>query len=314
MDGLQNEKENVVVIGATNSAEEVLDPAILRPGRFDRKLYVDRPNLQGREEIFKYYLGKVKVDPSMDVSKLARQAVYKTPAEIENMIKEASIIAMRSKREMINHKDLSEAMERIELGIKHKKHMTAQEKKLVAYHEAGHLIVLYLLHPTDDVFKASIIARRGSLGVVHHQPREELFTHSKEQYLADIKVSMSGYMAEKIKFGTTSSGVAADFQNAMQAAHLMVWRLGMDGKHLGDYTIVPAERLSERVKEELSDETQKIFQECTQEVEKLLRQEAELLDRFANELLKREELEYDEIDAIFKEYKKSKFSDPSPTH
>jgi ATP-dependent metalloprotease FtsH len=313
MDGLQNEKENVVVIGATNSSEEILDPAILRPGRFDRKLYVDRPNLQGREDIFKYYLGKVKYDPALDIGKLARQAVYKTPAEIENIIKEASIIALRSKRDIINHKDLSEAMERIELGIKHRKHMTPEEKKVVAYHEAGHLITLYMLHPTDDVFKASIIARRGALGVVHHQPREEIFTSNKERLLGTIQVSLAGYVAEKTKFNTTSDGVSADFQNAMRIAHGMVWCLGMDGKHIGDYSIIPEGQLADSIKEELNIETQKIFQKCLQEVETLLHQETELLDRFANELLKREELEYDEIDAIFKEYKKTKIGCAPPT-
>jgi ATP-dependent metalloprotease FtsH len=314
MDGLQNEKENVVVIGATNSSEEILDPAILRPGRFDRKLYVDRPNLQGREDVFKYYLSKVKFDPTLSVPKLARQAVYKTPAEIENIIKEASIIALREKREVLNHKDISEAMERIELGIKHRKHMTPEEKKVVAYHEAGHLITLYLLHPTDDVFKASIIARRGSLGVVHHQPREEIFTSNRERLMGNIMVSLAGYVAEKTKFGTTSDGVLADFRNAMQLAHTMVWRLGMDNLHIGDYTVIPESQLSDAVKQELNVETQKIFQTCLRDVEALLRQEIALLDRFANELLKREELEFDEIDAIFKEYKKFKFGDsPAPT-
>jgi len=306
MDGLQNEKENVVVIGATNTPEETLDPALLRPGRFDRKLYIDIPNLQGREEIFKFYLSKVKYDPKIDIGKLARQAVYKTPAEIENIIKEASIICLRNKREIIDYKDLSEAMERIELGIKHRKHMTKEEKRLVAYHEAGHLITLYLLHPTDDVFKASIIARRGSLGMVAHQPREEIFTSNRERYLANIKVSLSGYAAEKIKFNTTSDGVAMDFQNGMHLASTMVWRLGMDDKHYGDFGIVPVAHLSEQLKQELNAETQKIFQTCLADVENLLRREMALLDRFADELLKREELEYDEIDAIFKEYNKSK--------
>jgi len=306
MDGLQNEKENVVIISATNSSEEILDPAILRPGRFDRKIYIDKPNLQGREVIFKFYLEKVKYDPSIDIGKLARQAVYKTPAEIENIVKESSIICLRNKRDVIEHKDLSEAMERIELGIKHRKHMTKDEKSRVAYHEAGHLITLYLLHPTRDVFKASIIARRGSLGMVAHQPREETFLSNREELLATIKVDLSGYAAERIKFNTTSNGVAADFQHAMQMAHTMVWRLGMDDKHFGDFLSIPPEHLSEQIKQELNNETQKIFQTSLAEVENLLREENALLDRFAKELIDREELEYDEIDAIFKEFNKTK--------
>ncbi len=310
MDGLQDEKENVVVIGATNSPESVLDPALLRPGRFDRKIYIDKPNLKGREDIFRFYLSKVEHDPSLDIGRLARKAVFKTPAEIENIVKEASLICLRNKRNSIVHKDISEAMERIDLGVKHKKHMTDEERKLVAYHEAGHLITLYLLHPTDDVFKASIISRKGALGVVHHQPREELFTESKEKLLADIKVSMSGYMAEKIKFNMTSTGVAADFRNAMYLAHQMVWRLGMGEKHVGDFTTIPETQLSDQIKLDLNNETERILKSCSKEVEELLTKEKELLDRFANELLQRDELEYDEIDQVFKEYNKPKYSRP----
>jgi len=312
MDGIQNEKENVVVIGATNSPEETLDQALLRPGRFDRKIYIERPTLKGREDVFKFYLNKVKSDPVIDIGRLARKAVHKTPAEIENIVKEASIICLRDKREMISYKDISEAMERVDLGVKHRKHMTDEERKLVAYHESGHLITLYLLHPTDDVFKASIISRRGALGVVHHQPREELFTHSKEKLLADIKVCMAGYVAEKLKFNTTSSGVASDFQNAMTIAHQMVWRLGMGEKHIGDFVSIPENQLSDQVKQDLNAETERILKTCAQEVEALLAHESNLLDRFAKELLEREELEYDEIDIIFKEFNKSKFTPPDP--
>lgn len=310
MDGLQNEQENVVVICATNSPEETLDPAILRPGRLDRKIYIERPTLKGREDIFKFYLGKVQYDPAIDIGRLARKAVFKTPAEIENIVKEASLICIRNKRETVTYKDLSEAMDRVNLGIKHRKHMTPEERRLVAYHEAGHLITLYLLHPTDDVFKASIISRRGALGVVHHQPREELFTESKEKLLADVKVSMSGYIAEKIKFNMTSSGVASDFQNAMHTAHFMVWRLGMGEKHVGDFTSIPESQLSDQIKLDLNNETEHILKVCSKEVEELLNKEIALLDRFAKELLDKEELEYDEIDALFKQYNKSKFFPP----
>ncbi len=306
MDGIQNEQENVVVIGATNSPEETLDQAILRPGRLDRKIYIERPTLKGREDIFKFYLGKIQYDPSIDIGRLARKAVYKTPAEIENIVKEASLICIRNKRDVVTYKDLSEAMDRVNLGVKHRKHMTSEERRLVAYHEAGHLITLYLEHPTDDVFKASIISRRGALGVVHHQPREELFTESKNKLLADIKVAMSGYTAEKIAFNVTSSGVASDFKQAMFIAHHMVWRLGMGEKYLGDFTAIPETQLSDHIKLDLNNETERILKTCAQEVEELLLRERVLLDRFAKELLEREELEYDEIDAIFKEFNKTK--------
>lgn len=314
MDGLQeredksgeaNPEMNVIVIGATNAPEDTIDRAMLRPGRMDRKLYIDLPNLEDREKLFAFYLSKVKYDPSIDVARLARKAVYKSPADIENIIKEAALISTRDKRDMIVLSDISEAMERIDLGMKHKLNMSPVEKEKTAYHEAGHLIVLYILHPTDDVFKASIIPRRGTLGVVHHQPREEIYTFDKVRLMADIKADLAGYVAEKIKFGTTSSGVAMDFKQAMSIAHSMVWKYGMSDKsYLGDYTIIPDTQLSENVKEELNAETSKIIQQCLKDVEDLLAKERQILDRFAKELLEKEELDYDEIEAIFKEYGK----------
>jgi cell division protease FtsH len=306
MDGLQDKDFNILVIGATNAVEGTLDEALLRPGRFDRKIYINPPGLEGREKIFRYYLSKVKSDPTIDVGRLARKTVHKTPADIANIVREATLIAARVKRNMVTFKELSEAIERIDMGIKQKRTLTEKERKMVAYHEAGHLIVMYILHPTDDVFKASIVSRRASLGQVYSQPREEFFTSNRDRLLANIKVALGGYVAEKLKLGTTSDGVISDFQSAMRGAHNMVWKFGMGAAGLlGDYTTIPESQLSETVKERLNSETQQIIQNCMQDVEKLLSQESVLLDRFAKELLEKEELEYDEIEAIFKEYGKA---------
>ncbi len=310
MDGLQSEQENVVIIGASNAPEETLDPALLRPGRFDRKIYVDKPNLAGREKVLAYYMGKVQAESNIDIGRLARRTVAKSPADLENLIKEAALIASRNKHEKLTYDDLSEALERIELGIKHRKSMSDSERRMTAYHESGHLLVLYLLHPTDDVFKASIIARRGTLGVVYHMPREEMHSHDKNKLLADIKVSLAGYVAEKLVSGVTTTGVSGDFQNAMTKANAMVWRLGMGSKYLGDWGMLTANgsstMLSQQVVAELNAETNAIFQSCAKEVEQLLTKERAILDRFASELLKKEELEYDEIEAIFAEHGKSR--------
>ncbi|MFH1075546.1 MAG: AAA family ATPase [Pseudomonadota bacterium] len=309
MDGLKEKDFNVIVIGATNAAEGVLDHALLRPGRFDRKIYIDRPSLQGREKVFEYYLKKVKHDKDMDVGRLSRKAVYKTPAEIENIIKEAALIATRNKKDAVSYKEMTEAMERIDMGIKHKRQMTKEEREMVAFHETGHLVVMYILHPTDDVFKASIISRKETLGAVYGQPREELYTRNKERLLADIKVKFGGYAAEKMKFGTTSDGVAADFNGAMKLAHGMVWKVGMsDAGFVGDYSVIPESQLSESIKEKLNAETSKIITACLKEVEELLKKEWPIVERFVKELLEKEELEYDEIESIFKEYGKSHFS------
>ena len=308
MDGLQSQQENVVVIGATNAPEDKLDSALMRPGRFDRKIYVDRPNLQGREKVLTYYLSKVQAEGNIDIGRLARRTVEKSPAELENLIKEAALIATRYKREKLTYDDLSEALERIELGVKHRKSMTESERRMTAYHEAGHLLALYFLHPTDDVFKASIIARRETLGVVYHIPREELHSQDKNKLLADIKASLAGYVAEKVVSGVTTTGVSGDFQNAMAKAQAMVWSWGMGSKYIGDWTMFGDNDgvLSEQVRADLNAETNGIFQTCAKEVEDLLTKERVILDRFAAELLKREELEYDDIEAIFAEYGKAR--------
>ena len=303
MDGLGNKPENVIVIGATNAGEESLDKALLRPGRFDRKIHVGRPDLKEREALFAYYLSKVQCGPDIDIPRLARKSVYKTPAEIEALVKEAALIATRNKKDQIGYKELTEAIERLDLGIAHRLPMTPREKERVAYHETGHLMVLYQLHPTNDVFKASIISRGGALGVVHHHPREELYTADRDQMMADIQVAVAGYAAELIRFGVTSSGVASDFAKATQIAHNMVWRFGMGGDGLvGDFTAIPDTEMSNELKDKLNRRTHQVLSDCIQEAEAFLRKEWPLVERFAKELLKKEELEYDDIAAIFNEY------------
>ncbi|MFA6003670.1 MAG: AAA family ATPase [Elusimicrobiota bacterium] len=319
MDGLHDDAAHIVVMGAMNAAEEVLDPALLRPGRFDRTISIGRPNLAERHEIFEHYAKKIHLDAGVDLARLSRKAVHKTPAEIENILKEAALVAVRDRRETITYKDISTAIERIELGVAHRLSMSPREREMVAYHEAGHLIILYLIHPTDDVFKASIIQRGGSLGVVHHIPREELHLSDRNRLYGHIKTSLGGYVAEKLKYGVTTSGVSSDFTNAMMIAHDMVWRLGMGGdEFIGDFSFIPAggtgraNQLSEALKDRLNVDTQRILRECMQEVESVLKAESKILDRFAQELLVREELDYDEIVSIFMEYGKQPKSIPVP--
>ena len=314
MDGLKQKQENVIVIGATNAPEETLDEAMLRPGRFDRKVYIDKPNLEGREKLFRFYLSKVKHDQSLDIGRLARRAVYKSPADIMNIVKESALIATRNKKDQVALKEISEAMDRVDWGIKHRGFMTQKEKEMTAYHEAGHGVILYMLHPADDVFKISIISRKGYLGATMHHPKEELHTRNREAYFADIKTSLAGYVAEKIKYDTTSNGVSGDFIKSMRQAHDMVWRLGMGQSGLvGDYSIYgnnpindapSASQLSETTKEKLNAETQSIMQDCLKEVEELLKKEWDIVEKLVKELLDKEELEFDEIEAIFKQFHK----------
>jgi cell division protease FtsH len=305
MDGLSDTEANVIVIGAMNAPRNVLDPALVRPGRFDRTITINRPNLQERKEIFEYYAKKLPLDPTIDLGRLARKAVHKSPAEIENILKEAALIAVQQKHEKITYKDVSAAIERIELGVAHRLNMTPREREMTAYHEAGHLLITYLLHPTNDVFKASIIQRGGVLGVVHSIPREELYSHDTKALEAHVMVSLAGYVAEKLKYGVTTDGVSSDFSNAMSIAHAMVWQLGMGGEgYVGDFSVIPKAQLSDSLKEKLNMETQVILKRSMKAVEETLQKERQILDRFAHELLQREELDYDEIVEIFMQYGK----------
>ncbi|MCX5782476.1 MAG: AAA family ATPase [Elusimicrobia bacterium] len=301
IDGLESKGHNVIVIGATNAKEEVLDKALLRPGRFDRKIYVGLPNLKERDDIFKYYMANVKYDPSIEISRLARKTVYKSPADIENIIKESALIATRNGREIIAFADLSEAMDRIDLGLETHIMMSPIEREQTAFHEAGHAIALYFLHPTDDVFKATIKSRGPALGMVTHHPREELHTHSRNKLMADIKVSLAGYITEKLKYGNTTSGVSGDFQNATAIAHAMVWKYGMGlGSMVGDFTVIPDQELSNSLKEKLNDETVQILNDCLAQVEKFLKHEWDLVEALGEKLIKEEEVDYDGIVELFK--------------
>ncbi len=311
MDGLRQSENNIVVLAATNVSESELDSAIMRSGRFDRKLYVTRPNLKEREKLFHFYLKRVKADVKADANLLARKALWFSPADIENMIREASLIASRDKRDAITMKDLSEAYDRVIFGMKSNITLNEKEKRWTAYHEAGHAVIGYLLHPTDDIIKATVIPRKGALGMVARRPIEELYCPTKEELMADIKVMVASYVAEKLKFQTTSQGVGggpgSDFYNAMRIAVRMVYSMGMGQSglvgdylstmsHLGDYQI------SEKTKEVLDQDVQEILTSCIREVEGILKEKIDLLDRFAGELLKKEELEYDEIKMIFDEF------------
>jgi len=315
MDGLQETKDkhgnpspeqNVVIIGATNAPEDTIDKALRRPGRFDRIVYIESPGLEDREKLFAYYLGKIEADKSLDVGRLARKSVYKSPADIENITKEAALVATKNGRDKVILEDISEAMERIDIGLKRKIKMTPHEREATACHEAGHAVVLYILHPTDDVFKISIIPRKNTMGVTYSQPKEELYNHTKDKLMADIMVFLAGYAAEKMRFGVTSTGVSGDFKASMRIAHFMVWSLGMsEAGFLGDYTTIPESQLSDNIKEQLNQETQKIFQKCLKSVEDLLTKEKPILERLISELLSKEELEYDEVEAIFNEFGKT---------
>lgn len=309
MDGLKEKDLNIVIIGATNMPERFLDAALLRPGRFDRKIYVDKPSLDDRQKLFEYYLKKVKYDPNnLKFDRLARITVGQSPADISNIVREAALIAVRNNKELLTMKEIDEARERIALGIKRRIKVREEERWQIAYHESGHAIVTYLMVPTQDVFKITITPRGHTGGVTWIPEREEILIRDKNKLLGTIKTCLGSYAAEKIKLKTTTAGVDMDFQEAMYIAHNMVWRWGM-GKSgiIGNfYGIEGNWFISSEMKVRLDNDVQDILQECLKEVEALLTKEEPLLERLTKELIAKDELNYDEIEAIFKEFGKTR--------
>ena len=308
MDGLKEKDLNIVIIGATNAPQDILDLALLRPGRFDRKIYVDKPNLEDREKLFTYYLKEVKYDVNdVKVDRLARITVGQSPADISNIVREATLIAIRHKKTTITMKEIDDARERIALGIKRRFKYSEEEKLQTAYHEAGHAIVTYLLVPKKDVFKITITPRGPTGGATWVPEREETFVEDKNKLLSEIKISLGSYAAEKLKLGVNTAGVGGDFHNAFSVAHNMVWRIGMGKSNfIGDFHAVDSRLISEETKAHLDNDVQEILQTCLKEVEELLKKEENLLERLSRELVAKEELNYDEIEAIFKEFGKGR--------
>lgn len=312
MDGVASSLDNIIFMGATNAAESTLDPALIRPGRFDRKIYVGLPHQKEREEIFRYYLAKINADPTLDLKKLAARTVQKSPADIEAAVKESALIAARESREMVIFKDLGQAFERIDLGIAHRLPMSEKEKEATAIHESGHLVTVYNQQLSHDVFKATILHRGGALGHVLPVPKEERYTKTRDEIIADIKVSLAGFLAERIKYGVTSTGASSDFANALAQAQAMVWQYGMGTSGIiGNYAITQSRNtvhseLSEAFKKQLNDETQAILKQCEKETEAFLRKEWAMVEVFAKLLIEKEELNYDEIEDVFAQHGKAR--------
>jgi len=316
MDGLKEKDANIIIIGATNVPQTYLDQALLRPGRFDRKIYVDKLNLEDRCKIFEYYLKKVKYDQNdIKIDRLARITVGYSPADISNLVREAALITVRRKKELIGMLDIDAARERIALGVKRRIKLRPEERWQTAYHEAGHAIITYLLAPTQDVFKITITPRGHTGGVTWTPEREEIFIHDRNYLLNQIKIFLGSYAAEQLKLKITTAGVDSDFASALGIARNMVWRWGMGRSGLlgnfdalTEYASGPhrTSPISADLQKRLDDDVQDILQACLKDVQAVLSQEQALLDRLAQELVAKEELNYDEIEAIFKEFGKSR--------
>lgn len=309
MDGFDSSK-GVVIIAATNRPE-VLDSALLRPGRFDRRVIVDRPDLKGREEVLKVHAKDVKISENADLSAIAKGTPGAVGADLANIVNEAALRAVKNHRNEVIQEDLEEAVEVIIAGKQKKDRILSnKEKKSVAFHEIGHALVAALLTHTDPVHKITIVPRTmGSLGYTMQLPEEEKYLTDKQEMLEQITVMLGGRAAEEIEFNSISTGASNDIENATKLARNMVTLYGMserfdmmalesqtdkylDGK--------PVQNCSAETSAAIDEETLGIIKECHKRAKDILSQNKVLLQKAAEELLDKETLMGDEFMSIIK--------------
>jgi len=293
---------NILVIGATNKAD-ALDPALLRPGRFDRRLHVGLPDKKGRVDIADYYLDKVQHE-EIDLEKLAKATVGYSPARIKNVINEALIFALQDGRDSLGWEDIWAAKLTDEIGLKQPVEYDEQEKVKIATHEAGHAVASWYLEREELQMQViTIIKRENALGLVSYQEREERYVRTRSDVVARIKTALAAGAAENIYFGETTTGVSGDLQQATWAAATMVGLFGM-GKGLYSFGTLPNEIAGSQVGALLRDgqvreEANGILAEARKEIEDLLREKSAMVEGVRDALLEREEIVGDEIDRLF---------------
>lgn len=287
----------VLTIAATNMPD-ALDPAVLRPGRFDRKIVVDLPSADGRREIIEYYLSKVKHDPNISIDYMVHDTIGYTPAAIRYVINEAVIHAHFEGRNYITYEDFTAARETHELGLRQPiRTMSAEERRRIAYHEAGHALAQYLLQPKERVVKVSIIRRGEALGFSATKPTEERFTKTREELLADIQVALAARAAEELLLGTQMTGATSDLAQATHLANLMVSAWGMDGSLYSGLTynqLVPDLYRKQRI--------EGLLQRQFENVKRLLQANREAVEAIAHGLLERDELNEQQLREILSRF------------
>jgi cell division protease FtsH len=296
---------NILIIGATNRAQ-ALDPALLRPGRFDRKIHVGLPDHEGRQDIARYYLAKVRHEP-IDIEKLARMTQGYSPARIKNVVNEALIFALQDGRDALRWDDLWQAKLVDEIGLKQPVKLTPREKEMVATHEAAHAVASYTLERGDRQIQVITIQKReGALGLVHGQSIEDLYTESQRQILARIQVFLAGHAAEEMWFGQLTSGSGSDLQAATFFASAYVGFNGMGRSLISVGAAMNPLEDANPVKLVLADpdrrkEVHELLASCRKQVLELLERKRHAVEGVRDALLEREELIGDEIEALMAE-------------
>ncbi len=308
MDGFSATDKPVIVLAATNQPE-VLDAALLRPGRFDRQVLVDRPDLSGRKTILEIYTKKVKLSNNIDLDRIAQATSGFAGADLANMVNEAALLAARGKRKEVEQKDLNEAIERVVAGLEKKSRVLQDdEKKIVAYHEVGHAIVGHLMPGGSKVAKISIVPRgMSALGYTLQLPTEERFLNSKEELQGQIATLLGGRSAEEIIFGKITTGASNDLQRATDLAEQMVGTYGMSeilgplaydkqggGRFLGGNNN-PRRELSDATAQAIDKEVRGLVDSAHENALNILRHNLSLLESISQKILEKEVIEGDDL-------------------
>ncbi len=311
MDGF-DENTNIIVIAATNRPD-ILDNALLRPGRFDRQIYINAPDVRGREQILKVHAKNKQLEAEVDLKTLAKRTPGFTGADLQNLLNEAALLAARNNKDKISMGDIDNSIDRVIAGIEKKsKVMTDEDKELTSYHEVGHALLAKLLKDADELHKVSIIPRGYALGVTWTKPKDEQVHTNKAKLLAQITVSLGGRAAEEIVYGKdrVSTGASQDLINVTNIARKMVTAWGMSDKlgnmaygknqenvfmgrdfgHQRDY--------SEQVAFEIDEEMKRIVDEKYEEAKNLLSSHRDMLEAIAKELLDKETIDAEEFQDI----------------
>jgi cell division protease FtsH len=310
MDGFDGRK-GIIIMGATNRPE-VLDPALLRPGRFDRQVLVDKPDVRGREDILRIHAKTVKVAGDVDLKLVAARTAGFAGADLANLVNEAALLAARRDKPAVERKDFDEAIDRIIAGLEKKRAMSDKERRIVAYHESGHAIVASVLPNLDPVHKISIIGRGfGALGYTMQLPLEDRYLMSRTDLKSQLAVLLGGRSAEEIAFAEISTGAANDLQRATDIARAMVTEYGMsdamgainyDGQRGSKFLDTPfmTDRgpHSEDTARKIDAEVKQILTDAHNEARRVLRERRDILDELSRRLLEKESVEGDELRAL----------------
>src|SRR5881392_3652089 len=293
LDGFEA-RDQIVVMGASNRLQD-LDQALLRPGRFDRQVLVAPPDLGGREEILKVHTNGKPLADDVDLKAVARQTAGLTGAELENIANEAAIFAGRKKQKVVRQLDFEDAMERVVAGLQQRRVMTEKERRILAYHEAGHAVMSHLTGDVLPVHKVTIVSRGNALGYTLNMPSEERYLHTAEEFADLLKVYLSGRAAEQIVFGRVTNGAANDLEKATEVARSMVFEYGMSNATASRTMRADNYALSEETKRLRDQEQARLTDEAYAEAVRLLEKHRAALDRLAAALLEKETLSRDQI-------------------